>query len=462
MIFSRIAILFFLVHLLNVGNAQQKYAKEDVLKDLNYLNASLLESHYNLFAFTSGREYSENIKKIEGEINKDSLSLLEVHSLFQRVVAKANTGHCEIDFPVQLYKEYVTDEGSLFPLEIAIEEEGVFIRANYTSKKNIKGMQLVSINEIPIQDILEKIYPYISAERVYLKNAKLEFWSFPRLYWQVFGENKTFKLEIKSNSKTSSITVNAVRAITFEKNRTDFLNQKREFKFINQIAYLNPSKFSVEADSLEKVYKYFIDSCFLQIKKQECKRLIIDLRNNPGGDNELSDYLLSYIATKPFKWNSSFKIKTSKVLKEHTRQYNDTNDVYFRKILDKPDGFIYGYKYQDCNPKKSDNHFTGKVYVLINRQTYSMAAITAAIIKDYKFGKIMGEETGDTPTLHGAQFAFSLPLTKINVKVPKGYIIRPNGSKIVEGVIPDIIVTDHLLDNEDEILESVLLKITNE
>lgn len=58
-----------------------------------------------------------------------------------------------------------------------------------------------------------------------------------------------------------------------------------------------------------------------------------------------------------------------------------------------------------------------------------------------------------------AQFAFQLPRTSMELKVPKGYIVRPNGNKKLVGVIPDHGVRDHLLDGEDEVLRYTLEKL---
>ena len=41
----------------------------------------------------------------------------------------------------------------------------------------------------------------------------------------------------------------------------------------------------------------------------------------------------------------------------------------------------------------------------------------------------------------------------------KGYIFRLNGTKKPEGVIPDIFIKDHLLDENDEILDGLLKKV---
>ena len=97
--------------------------------------------------------------------------------------------------------------------------------------------------------------------------------------------------------------------------------------------------------------------------------------------------------------------------------------------------------------------------MLINRQSHSQAAVTAAQIQDYKFGTLVGEETGDYPSLYASQFQYTLPNTGIPVKVSKGYIVRVNGSTKEEGVIPDVYIQDHLLDEKDEILEGLLEKI---
>ncbi|MFN1215618.1 S41 family peptidase [Chryseobacterium kwangjuense] len=122
-------------------------------------------------------------------------------------------------------------------------------------------------------------------------------------------------------------------------------------------------------------------------------------------------------------------------------------------------GHIIPIDFPLSQPVNEAKIFKGHVYVLVNRQTYSMAAVSAALIQDYQFGTVVGEETGDTPTLYASQFSFHLPRTGITVKVPKGYIIRPNGDESLQGVIPDIIIRDHLLDENDEILEGLLIKI---
>ncbi len=197
----------------------------------------------------------------------------------------------------------------------------------------------------------------------------------------------------------------------------------------------------------------------MEIKGEESKTLIIDLRNNGGGDNSFSDYLVSYIADKPFNWNANFTLKTSQILKDHVRKNYDTTDVYWQAVLTHKNGEIYDYTFEEYQPQPEEKRFLGKVYVLVNRQSHSQSAVTAAQIQDYEWGTIVGEETGDYPSLLASQFPYILPHTGIPVKVAKGFIVRVNGSTKEEGVIPDIFIKDHLLDEKDEILEGLLRKI---
>ena len=428
-----------------------------VLEDLKYLRKSLVESHYNLFAFTSEHSFNENFDNIKSSITDDSLSNIKAISIFQSVISKANNGHTEISFPGKTYSEYAYSGGTLFPLEIAFESHKPLVRKNWSSEAEIKiGSEIISINGQPIAQVLEKIYQLISAERRYFKHAKIELYSFPRLYWQAFGQVDIFVVEFKDGDKTKSFSLRAIDVIEgYEMKREDISTPDRFIKFYNKSAYLKTGNFGGDLDK----YKNFIDSSFIVINNGVTQNLIIDLRNNLGGGNDFSDYLISYIADKPFYWNAEFSLKSSEILKEQVKSIYDTTEHFWQSVLNHQNGEIYSYEFEAYQPQGKNNRFEGNVFVLINRQSYSQAAVTAAQIQDYGFATLVGEETAEFLSLYASQFGFLLPNTKIEVKVAKGYIVRVNGSKIAEGVIPDIYINDYLLDEEDEILNKLLIQI---
>ncbi|MFD2099255.1 S41 family peptidase [Flagellimonas iocasae] len=449
-------LFFCLASLFSFGQSAATFSKEDVLEDLKTLHESLKEAHYNVYAYISEKEFNDTYFQLRSNIEKDSLSAMETTTLFQQLISTVNNGHTEIDFPAQSYGVYAYAGGTIFPLEIAFENGKSLVRKNFSDDSSIAiGSEIISINGISMEDILAKIYPQVSAERPYFKNVKIELYSFPRYYWQVFGKQDDFVVEIRTDETVTTHTCKAVNLIEgYEMKRNEVANAKMELKFFEKSAYLNPGNFSGD----EEKFQQFIDSAFVAIKEEGSKNLIVDLRNNLGGNDSFSDYLVSYFADKPFMWNSSFTLKTSKFLKNHIRQHSDTTSTFNQKILSHKDGEIYDYTFDAYQPQPEPKRFTGKVYVLINRQSHSQAAVTAAQIQDYKFGTLVGEETGDYPSLYASQFQYNLPNTGIPVKVSKGYIVRVNGSTKEQGVIPDVYIRDQLLDENDEIL-TILLKL---
>ena len=452
--------LVIITGVLSLQISAQQFSKADVLFDLEYLRSSLEEAHFDLYAYTSKEAFEENYSEVKKQIKNDSLNLLEVINLFQKVVSKANNAHTRIVFPVQPYIAYAESGGSVFPLEVAIENGKALVRKNWSTNTNIKiGAELKTINGMPINEVFKKIYPQISAERLYFENAQLEGFTLPRYYWQVFGEQKEFEVEIVQNDRHSTQKLEAIKAMDdYEMKRDDILKHDWDLKYLsNSAVYLRPGGFGGDEDK----YRRFIDSAFVDINAKKLKNLIIDLRNHPGGDDSFSDYLVSYIADKPFKWASKFQLKSSSILKEDVRRTKDTTETYWKSILEHKNGEIYGYDFDFYEPQPQAKRYQGDVYVLVNRQSYSQSAVTASQIQDYGFGQIVGEETAEFPNLYASIFNYKLPRTGINVDVSKGKIQRINGIDNKKGVIPDIFINDHLLDEKDEILDGLLKQMEN-
>lgn len=225
----------------------------------------------------------------------------------------------------------------------------------------------------------------------------------------------------------------------------DFLNINSDFD-------LNDKK---TFDNTE--FCHFMDSVFSDIQKNKIENLIIDLRNNRGGDNSFSDYMIAYFATKPFSISSKFRMRTSQMTKSFWKdidipQYQDL----IEQIMTLENGSYFDASITHTDPHAESKRFKGNVYVLINRYSYSNTASVAAIIQDYKFGEIIGEETADEVTSYSAMHVFKLPNTQNSVMYPKGFMVRPNGDETPRGVVPDYIVYDDIFTDEDEVLEYTL------
>jgi C-terminal processing protease CtpA/Prc len=251
----------------------------------------------------------------------------------------------------------------------------------------------------------------------------------------------------------------------------DLENPLRAAKLLDGgVAYLRPGPFyNVEANTGAdewdvSSFREFIDDAFDQFLKAGARRLIIDLRGNPGGDNLFSDVMVSWFAARPFRFASQFKIKVSEatIAANTARIKNDAAaagpvsqafaDLYARHQI----GDVAEFPIPLASPR-AGKRFEGKVFVLIDRQSYSNAVAVAALVQDYQFGVIVGEATSDMATTYGAMEQFALEHTGLLVGYPKARIVRPNGDLRARGVTPDIAIRVPIVQSpRDEVLREAI------
>jgi C-terminal processing protease CtpA/Prc len=84
--------------------------------------------------------------------------------------------------------------------------------------------------------------------------------------------------------------------------------------------------------------------------------------------------------------------------------------------------------------------YSGQIFLLTDRNSYSMSGMFAAIMKDYQRAILVGEETGGLANPHGSNVAVTLPESKFRFTISTSRAYRPSGVFDNRGVIPDIAV----------------------
>ncbi|NVK73124.1 MAG: peptidase S41 [Oceanospirillaceae bacterium] len=430
-------LFFLLACVIGFGQSfgQSKFAPTVIRANLHYVDDVLRDSHYNPYLYASRDEIDSALVYALESVGDDSLSSRGANGVIQRFVSSLNNGHTTLTPPFQEYIDYARAGGTVFPLDLSLNQNGVHIKKSYTRTSELKeGVPVISIDGRPIEEVVEEMGFYVPAENRYFKRAKMESLSFPRLYWMVFGRQDSFEVEVQIEGDPVKVKMAAVPAIQgFEMKHDEVLNASMNLAFVDNSALLNPGPFGGDFDK----YSSFIDSAFQVIGERGVEELYIDLRNNPGGDDAFSDYMVSYLANRPFRWCSEFHLRSSEALKKHTRATSDTMSDYARSILHAENGMTYEYVFERYDQQREEKRFTGRVYVLINRQTHSQACVTAAQITDYGLGTTIGEKTGEYPSLCASLFPITLPETRFVLQISKGYIIRVNGDTSHEGLIPE-------------------------
>ena len=190
----------------------------------------------------------------------------------------------------------------------------------------------------------------------------------------------------------------------------------------------------------------FIDSIFNDLNtRKNVTNLIVDIRNNEGGDNT-GDYILSYLTKTDIGGDDPdrpcYRYLT---IPDSLKPFLDTWDNNFKNDKDSSLFFVNELGlYEKINNDTSkdyiipkENRFTGKVFLLINSKNSSAGYEMARNFKTYNLGTIVGQITGGTQQgINGGEFFFlKLPNSGFEIDLPLIFNYHPN--KLDSGISPD-------------------------
>jgi C-terminal processing protease CtpA/Prc len=453
------------------SNEPGPYSAEAVREDFAYLYETLQISSYNLFLNTNKPDYDRAFEQVMNSIT-GPMTFLEINRLFQPFVVLAGFSHCVLDFPSETYQRFYQNGGRWIPFEISFRGDKVLLSANWSENTQIEaGDEILAVNGTDIHQLLEKIYTNTQGENEYAKQAILENGSFMDRWWYVFGDFPSGAIRFRKpggeqiNIEVVGLNLEQYRQRVQTVQSPSFMKSGRTFEFIGDVAYLRPGDFlNAESHDISTQEAFnndefldFIDSAFAEIAMKKPQYLILDLRGNNGGDNSFSDPMIAYFADRPFRIASKFSVRTSQVTKSFWKDMEIPEHMEMKqKIMTLEDGTRFDIELDPTQPRTDDLGFKGELITLVDRFSFSNAAVVAAIVQDYGFGILVGEETSYTPSSCAAIHKFMLPNTEMGVVFPKACSVRPNGDTRMRGVIPDHKIHDDPFTREDEILDAAL------
>lgn len=455
-----------------------KLTADQAIEDLDRLYKGLIAAEANLFAETPksifDARYAELVERLDGPV-----SAADLHAELQRFAALARHAHTRIDQLNPGWREHIDAGGFVFPLSFDVIDGEVIVAGAPVDSGIEPGDHIVAFEGEPNPIWLSRLKRNISAETPELAYAMM---AGGELYfvWLEYGARSEFNLKIERDGELDAVTleaqsVNDLSELLTGDNSFDLAG--REAKLLDgNIAYLRPGAFyNLDAKTPEEAYdpasleayKAFIDNAFATFIDSDAEHLILDLRDNGGGDVSFSDPVVAWFASQPFRFTSDFRVRVSEetTASNHTRldaRTGDTESVsaklaelYARAEV----GDLVSYEMPFVDPRQGER-FSGSVHVMVNRLSYSNAVTTAALIQDYGFGTIYGEPTRDMATTFGAMEQFTLPNSGFIIGYPKAHIIRPNGEEKSHPVTPDVLIdVPSIRGEEDVMLETLVRRI---
>lgn len=378
----------------------------------------------------------------------------EYYRELQKFCALLKDGHTNIYFPDYIEDYISINEFGDYQIFISnIEDKAIITRVNLSKKDEIPlGTEIIEVNGLDTKDYINKnVIPYISSSTAHV----LRDWGAKHLLEAPYGT--TFELKMRlPNNKIKILNITCAKS-SERKYFPPFVEQQPlDFKWLkNGIAYV-----AINTFDNDKVKDLFIEKV-PELKK--ARSLIIDIRNNGGGNSSnalnIVDFITNDTIIKLSKSSTRQNLSAYKAWGENLTTNNDSKNNSSWETLSYlafNDKLMYDIPHNNHLVKKDVDKIIIPTVVLIGHNTASSAEDFLIYLHNQKHITTIGEPTfGST----GMPMTFELP-HEGEARICTKKDTYPNGDEFVGiGIIPDIkaqrTLNDYLKSNDKALKEAI-------
>jgi hypothetical protein len=457
-------LVLFLVCILisvNFSNAQ-KISKDQAKADLKFCYEALKNTHPSVYRYTKQNEFDNIYKFLDARI-VDSISISDFSEIASILVATTRCVHTNVQSGL---KRKSTD---VFNLNFVVNNNKLYARGFANANDTIL-YRIMSIDGVPAIELVDRMLMMRSGDGFGQSFTEAYMSKNFNVFYNVFYKPaNTVSFIIKDESGEREIKVErqkkySVKYKMFDWEQASVLDTMAGAKYL-KVKNI-PDTRILRISSFKKKNTGFYKKVVSDMQRDSVKQLVIDLRQNAGGNIYHAFHLLNnfiekdiYMYAEKRRVNAlpylSLKGKVQYVLGlflydvvPNGRRWNDDNGKRY-----------YRYAYKSIDTLK----IQPKIYVITDGFSVSASSLVASYLTYYANAEVIGVESGGTYTGNNGRAypEVQLPNSKIKVRLPLQYISYfPGVPDEGRGVNVDHYMSP-LLDkkSQEQFIQSLLLKI---
>lgn len=384
----------------------------------------------------------------------------ECYKELQRFISFLHDGHSfvrkfsNINLYTTVFYDYYIEFGWL-------EGKVVVTRINDEKKDELPiGSELIEVNGMPTIEYLNKnVIPFVSAST---EQARIN----EGVYYILDGLKNTEYLVKFFKPNKEEISLKLKHGWNGNKELMNNVYPKKEprcnikFSWLNSdIAYLAINTFNDSSVIAE--FKKYLPELY------KAKKLVLDLRENGGGNTEVGLDIFKYFTTDTLifgpKMRARKHISSNKANGTRIKKIDATSKLWEREgYLDCQNALYTEFDYEPYKNNLKVNKIVIPIYILIGNKTISAAEDFLVLTKGIKHIRTIGEKTAGST---GSPYFINLPNNgQFSICTLQSYY--PDGSEYVGvGIVPDIDVKrtiSGLINQKDEVLEKAFEILKNQ
>ncbi len=442
----RLLTLFLLCFIASLSTAQSVVLTPQQMKaDLDYLNKYLRKWHPSYYDYTKKEEMNAFYSRLKDSCTT-ATSAFNFKTSVYKAVNKVGCGH----MGVWGFRSLATGKSAaVLPLKVWVLNNRLFIKLALKKDSMLKmGDEILEINGEKAADLIEKTAELALTDgfnRTH-KTYSLEY-AFNAYHYFIYEKQDNYALKIKNRAgDVSDVNIPSdtlKNEFTTYKMLKDTTNRvitgnavtlyKTDFDTSTMVIDIDNFNGSRQGKTFKKIFRH--------LRTHHIKNVVIDLRDNGGGNVFRGHKFLTYFLDAPITPIVISRKPNLTFINPHFK------GGFFEKIT--PILFTLNpLQYPNKNGwnhcflffKKYRNHFDGNVYVMTNGGTFSMASYIASYLKHKKQAIVVGEETGGSEYGSRGMAGGHITLPNSEVRIQFNIYQMTHRLKIEDrghGVMPD-------------------------
>ncbi len=319
--------------------------------------------------------------ELKRRIDAEPMGLMRFWQAAATPVASLGIGHTMLRPPEEHFEGILEGGGKVYPLAVTFADRRAYIAAAYQDAELPLGAEILRVNGRPAREAFASLARYFPRPGGGSKVPVLERpWLLWMVLWLHYGQERPLELVVRPRGtgplrkRTLRIAPVNGRAAMHELGRRRASPVWADYRFRIDQEH-NAGVLTINAFSGGRQFMPLVHRAFSRLEDAGIPRLVIDLRENPGGSVFLAEFLMEYLTNEPY------------------RLYEWAE---YRK-----DGRLVRREVPLNRPKDNPRLFGGELFVLTGPRTGSAAAAVAAAVKHYGLGTVVGRAPGDPRVMHG-------------------------------------------------------------
>lgn len=439
----------------------RKYSPKELKEDVAYLRSKYEHHNPNLYLYITKPALDKLFDSLAANIAAP-MTDIEFYRYIGTITSRIRDGHTSV-FPNENCEWWYGNQNYFLPLLVTCNNNKIVTDLCASDDRTVPdGSEIVSINGKSSQEILDRMRPYAPRDGYNETRVTWVMNNFFAYFYCYCVENPDhFDIEYKTpEGKLMTHRQNATAVDTMWSKAYRYYPQRYitgrkdsaitlRFQDDSAVAILRIRTF--DKGGLKSMgvpnFKSAIHHFFTVINHARVKNLIIDVRDNGGGNPEYARYVISHLLDSSFVY---------------IEQYKTVDRLHWNECEKRAHARWFPYCGIGTFHPESKG-YSGNLYVLMDGGSTSTAGDFVACLDYYQRATFIGEESGANRVVSGGtvfQNTFELPNTKLKCRMST--IQGINKKDVVNdghGVIPDYEITPQPVDyinNRNPMLEKAL------